>query len=165
MNEEELNKITSLFENMTASIVQLRDKTEEQDKKINYLEQQLGKSLDLNSEAIETVVNRFQIPIEDLTERINELETLISASTKAFTLLQESDIPTKLNLVDHMFNLLVDLPLINLKVLSIFMEFNAKIVDNSLNQDFINSKNSQLQKELLEYNSLYGEFIEQTRQS
>ena len=165
MNEEELNKVTILFENMTASLVQLKEKVEEQDKKIQYLENQLVKSLDLNSDAIETVVNRFETPIEDLSTRITELEALISSSTQVFALLKESDISTKLNLLDNMFELLVDLPLINLKVLSIFMEFNAKMIDNSLNEEFIYDNNNKLQKELLEYNTIYGEFIEQTRQN
>lgn len=164
LNEEEMNKITKLFENMTASIVQLNEKTDEQEKKIQYLENELEKSLDLNSDAIETVMNRFNTPIEDLSTRISDLETLISNSTQVFALLKESDIPTKLHLVDSMFELLVDLPLINLKILSIFMEFNAKLVDDSLDEEFIYTKNNQLQKQLLEYNTLFSEFIGVTKQ-
>ena len=164
MNDQELKKITTLFENMTSQIVQLKVKTEEQDKKIQYLENQLIKSLDLNSDAIETVVNRFETPIEDLITRITELESIISSSTQVFELLKELDIVTKLNLVDSMFELLVDLPLINLKVLSILHEINNKLIDGSFDKEFIYTKTNQLQQELLEYNTLYGDFIEQTRQ-
>lgn len=165
LDEHELKKITTLFENMTASIVSLTKKSEEQDQKIHLLENQLVKSLDLNSDAIDTVANRFQEPIEDLSSRIAELENLLSTSTQVFTLLKESDITTKLQLVDGMFELLADLPLINLKILAIFMEFQNKIIDDSLEEEFIYTKNSQLQKELLEYNTLFANFIEQTRQS
>ena len=165
MNEDELKKITNLFENMTTSIVTLTQKTEEHDKKINYLEEQLIKSLDLNADAIETVTNRFQTPIEDLSDRITELENLISSSTQVFALLKESDIITKLQLIDSMFELLVDLPLINLKILSIFLDFNNKIISDTIDEEFIYTKTSQIQKELLEYNTIYANFIEQTRQS
>ena len=96
---------------------------------------------------------------------MSELENLISSSTQVFALLKESDILTKLQLVDSMFELLVELPLLNLKILSIFTEFNNNFLNNSINTDFVNAKNSQLQKELLEYNSIYANFIEQTRQS
>ena len=164
MKEEELNKVTKLFENMTTSIVQLKEKTEAQDKKIQYLENQLLKSLDLNSDPIETVVNRFETPIDDLSTRITELVALISSSTQVISLLKESNIPTKLSLVDRMFELLVGLPLINLKVLSIFMEFNAKLIDNSWDEKFIYTKSNQLQEQLVEYNTFYGEFKEETRQ-
>ena len=165
MNEDELKKITNLFENMTTSIVTLTQKTEEHDKKINYLEEQLIKSLDLNADAIETVTNRFQTPIEDLSDRITELENLISSSTQVFALLKESDIITKLQLIDSMFELLVVLPLINLKILSIFLDFNNKIISDTIDEEFIYTKTSQIQKELLEYNTIYANFIEQTRQS
>lgn len=163
MNEEELKKMTTLFENMTLSIVQLTQKTEEQDKKINYLENQLVKYLDVNSEAIETVISRFKTPIDDLSIRIAELESLISSSTQVFSLLKESDVVTKLNLLDTMFELLVNLPLINLKILSIFHEFNNKIITDSVDKKYIYQKNNQLQEELLEYNTTYSDFIEQTR--
>ena len=165
MNEDELKKITNLFENMTTSIVTLTQKTEEHDKKINYLEEQLIKSLDLNADAIETVTNRFQTPIEDLSDKITELENLISSSTQVFALLKESDIITKLQLIDSMFELLVVLPLINLKILSIFLDFNNKIISDTIDEEFIYTKTSQIQKELLEYNTIYANFIEQTRQS
>ena len=155
MNEEELKKMTTLFENMTLSIVQLTQKTEEQDKKINYLENQLVKYLDVNSEAIETVISRFKTPIDDLSIRIAELESLISSSTQVFSLLKESDVVTKLNLLDTMFELLVNLPLINLKILSIFHEFNNKIITDSVDKKYIYQKNNQLQEELLEYNTTY----------
>ena len=159
MNEDELKKITNLFENMTTSIVTLTQKTEEHDKKINYLEEQL------NADAIETVTNRFQTPIEDLSDKITELENLISSSTQVFALLKESDIITKLQLIDSMFELLVVLPLINLKILSIFLDFNNKIISDTIDEEFIYTKTSQIQKELLEYNTIYANFIEQTRQS
>ncbi len=165
MDEDELKKITTLFENMTASIVELRRKSDDQDKKIQYLENQLVKSLDLNSDTIETVINRFETPIEDLSIRITELENLISSSTQVFALLQESDITTKLQLVDGMFELLTDLPLVNLKILSIFMEYNNKIINNSIDVEFVYTKNSLLQQYLLEYNTLYANFIEETRQN
>ena len=132
MNEDKLKKVIDLFENMTASIIQLQEKTTEQDKKIQYLETQLLKSLDLNSNAIETVINRFQTPIEDFNSRIAELEALISSSTQVFALLKETDIIPKINLVDKIFDFLIDLPLINLKILSIFNELQHKILDNSI---------------------------------
>ena len=164
LNDDELKKITNLFENMTSSIVKLTEKTEEQDRKIRHLENQIIRSLDLNADAIETVTNRFQTPFEDLRIRINELESLIASSTQTFSLLKESDITFRLQRLDIMFELLVDLSLINLRILSIFMEFNNRIIEGSLDEEFMYSKNNQLQKELLEYNKIYGDFIEQTRQ-
>ena len=105
MDEIELKKITTLFENMTSSIEQLTQKTNEQDKKIQYLEDQLIKYLDLNSEAMDTIISRFSNPIDDFSSRITDLELLISSETQVFTLLKESDITTKLQMVDGMFNL------------------------------------------------------------